>query len=74
MVGISYWNKEDVKQLQMDIKKYFIDENLTNLYWDEVPLKYAKSNYKLNVRECKISDIIEIDTYNELKAIDPSYK
>lgn len=74
MVGISFWNKEDAKQLQMDIKKYFVDENLTNLYWDEVPLKYAKSNYKLNVRECKISDIIEIDTYNELKAIDSSYK
>ena len=42
-------------------------------YWDQVPLDVKKQNYKIYVRECNKNDIIEIDTYNELKTIDKSY-
>ena len=33
----------------------------------------CKNNYKIHVRECHDGDIIEIDTFNELKQIDKSY-
>ena len=36
-------------------------------------LDVKKDNYKIHVRECNKGDIIEIDTFNELKAIDKSY-
>ena len=36
-------------------------------------LDVCKNNYKIHVRECHDGDIIEIDTFNELKQIDKSY-
>ena len=36
-------------------------------------LEYKKENYTVLVRECKMDDIVEIDTFNELKQIDKSY-
>ena len=41
--------------------------------WCYVPLVSFKSEYKVHVRECAMDDIEEIDTYDELCAIDPSY-
>ena len=73
MVGISYWTKEDGKKLSADVNKIYHSPGGTERYWDQVPLEYCKKNYKISVRECKTDDIVEIDTFNELKAIDPSY-
>ena len=42
-------------------------------YWDEVPLTYFADNYEVHVRECEASDIVEIDTFKELQAIDSAY-
>ena len=41
--------------------------------WEQVKLYIRKNNYKIYLRECKKEDIIEIDTFNELKAIDKTY-
>ena len=43
------------------------------LYWEQVPLVYKKNRYKVEVRACKDEDIVEIDTFRELKAIDRTY-
>ena len=42
-------------------------------YWEQVILDICKKNYNIYLRECQKEDIIEIDTFNELKAIDKSY-
>ena len=42
-------------------------------YWEQVPLVFCKKHYKVEVRECQENDIIEIDTFRELKAIDKTY-
>ena len=42
-------------------------------YWEQVPLVYRKNHYSVAVRECREEDIVEIDTFSELKAIDRSY-
>lgn len=73
MVGISYWTKEDGKQLAKDLVEVFNSPGGRERFWDEVPLVYKKSNYEIKVRECEINDVIEIDTYSELKAIDKTY-
>ena len=73
MYGISYYTAKDGKQLSKDIEKVYNMPGGKERYWDQVPLDICKANYKVNVRECKENDIIEIDTFNELKKIDPIY-
>lgn len=73
MVGISYWDNEDGKKLANDIPEVFAMPGGKEKYWEQVPLVVKKDNYKVAIKECKASDIIEIDTFNELKAIDKSY-
>lgn len=73
MVGISYWNKDDGKKLEKDIEDTFNMPGGHERYWDQVSLNYCKKNYVVEVRECKFEDIVEIDTFNELKAIDKTY-
>jgi len=73
MVGISYWNKEDGLKLSKDIEDTYNMPGGRERYWDQVSLNYCKKNYVVEVRECKFSDIVEIDTFNELKAIDKTY-
>ncbi len=73
MVGISYWTEKDGAQLARDAEEVFNAPGGKERYWDQVPLEYCINNYKLSVRQCTFDDIIEIDTFNELKAIDKSY-
>ena len=42
-------------------------------YWDQVVFDYHLEDYEIHVRPCTFSDIVEIDTFNELKRIDPNY-
>jgi len=73
MMGISYYTKKDGKQLNIDIEEVFNSPGGKEKYWDQVPLVERKQNYKIYVRECKVGDLIEIDTFNELKQIDKTY-
>lgn len=73
MVGISYWNEIDGNKLSQDIKNVYISPGGKERYWEHVPLVYCKGNYSVEIRECVAADIIEIDTFNELKAIDKTY-
>lgn len=73
MFGISYWTKEDGEKMETDIEKVFKSPGGKERYWDEVALRECIRNYKVWVREVEKGDIIEIDTYNELKQIDSIY-
>ena len=73
MVGISYWSEEDGKKLAVDIPDVYTSPGGKERYWEQVPLVYKKENYAVEVRECHDEDIVEIDTFNELKAIDKTY-
>lgn len=73
MVGISYWNGRDGRKLSEDIAKVYQSPGGKERYWEQVPLKYCKDNYQVKIRDCLESDIVEIDTFKELKAIDPTY-
>lgn len=73
MFGISYWSKEDAEKMEYDIEKVFKSPGGKERYWDEVALKECIKNYKVWVRSVEKGDIVEIDTYNELKQIDSVY-
>ena len=71
--GISYWNEEDGHKLSDDIKMTYEQPGGKERYWEQVPLVFCQKHYKVEVRECRENDIIEIDTFRELKAIDKTY-
>ncbi len=73
MVGISYWNENDGHRLSQDIPDVYTAPGGKERYWEQVPLVYKKDHYKVEVLPCKDEDIVEIDTFRELKAIDKTY-
>lgn len=73
MVGISYWDEEDGLRLAEDIAEAYALPGGKEFYWDQVPLKVFKDRYEVHVQDCKLDDIVEIDTFRELKAIDKTY-
>ncbi len=72
-VGISYWDEEAGKMLAEHIPAAFEVPGGKELYWEQVPLVKFKGEYKVEVRECTLEDIVEIDSFKELKAIDKAY-
>lgn len=74
MVGISYWSAEDGARLAEHIMDVYQRPGGKERYWDQVALEYHSKAYQIAIRECKPEDIVEIDTYRELKAIDPTYR
>lgn len=73
MVGISYYDENDGQNIEKDMEEVFNSPGGKEKYWEQVILDVCKKNYNIYLRECQKEDIIEIDTFNELKAIDPTY-
>lgn len=73
MVGISYWNEADGHRLSQDISDVFASPGGKERYWEQVPLVYCKEHYAVEVKDCHDEDIVEIDTFKELKTIDKTY-
>jgi CTP:phosphocholine cytidylyltransferase-like protein len=73
MFGISYWNQADGARLADHIKQVYEMPGGKERYWDQVALEYFNKDYSIEVRECTYEDIIEIDTFNELKKFDETY-
>ena len=71
--GISYWNGEDAEKLKADLRKVYAMRGGKENLWEQVPLRIMKKNYQIEIRKCHKSDIIEIDNFIELIAVDPSY-
>lgn len=73
MVGVYYFNAPDGAKLSEHIKEAYQAPGGKERYWETVPNLAYKGQYKIEVRPCKESDIVEIDTFRELKAIDKTY-
>lgn len=73
MVGISYWDEEDGRKLADHLQQAYQLPGGKEFYWEQVPLKVFKDEYTVEVCPCSEGDVIEIDTFRELKAIDKTY-
>jgi CTP:phosphocholine cytidylyltransferase-like protein len=71
--GISYWDAESGRKLASDLKEAYEMPGGKELFWTQIPTTVFHDNYKIEVRECSEGDIIEIDTFKELKKLDKSY-
>lgn len=73
-VGISYWNDEDGMKLSEHIRLAYEMPGGKERYWDQIPFSIFPEEYKVEIRECFDSDVTEIDTWRELKALDKAYE
>jgi len=65
---------DDCEKLRNDIQKVFNSRGGKEYLWENIPLKACKKNYKIEIRKCHKTDIVEIDNFSELVQIDDSYK
>ena len=72
--GISMWTEEDGKKLAELARAQIEDLKDWNIYWDELPLFRFSDQFDLGIRVIGENDIIEIDTFEELVEMDPSYE
>lgn len=73
LLGISYWSEADGHKLSNDLLETYQAPGGKERYWEQVPLLYCRNKYSVEIRECSEEDIIEIDTFRELKEIDKTY-
>lgn len=74
LYSISRWSAEDGKKLARHLEIQFEEKQNRQIYWDDVALFCYPEEYTLGVREMKKEDVVEIDGFEELVAIDPTYK
>lgn len=72
-ISVTYWDAKDGNQLGRDIDEVFHSKDGKKNYWQAVPFTLKKENYQIKLRECSESDIVEIDSFEELVAMDSSY-
>ncbi len=73
MYGISYWDARDGEALAHDLPAAFAQEENKQRFWDDVPCVLARDNYEVHLRPISFDDVDEIDTFDELVALDDSY-
>lgn len=74
MYGISYWTAEDGARIARDLPEAFEHEENKQRFWDDVPCVVVRENYKLRIEPCAFDDVDEIDSIEELMAIDSRYR
>ena len=51
----------------------FDTEDGKQIFWDDVAILRKPDNYEIYVRPCMQEDIVEIDDFEDLQKVDPSY-
>lgn len=74
LYSISRWTKEDGKKLKHHLEIEFEEKLNRQIYWDDVAMFCYPNEYKLGIYPMNKEDIVEVDNFDELVALDPSYK
>ena len=72
--GISYWTQADSARLREDFRQVYGEAGGKDYFWEFIPLVLRKERYAVEIRQCRKSDIMEIDNYYELAQLDPTYR
>ena len=71
--SVSFWSAEDGKKLRKHLEREDEAGN-RQIYWDDVALFCYPAEYRLGVRSIETGSLVEIDSFEELCAIDPEYR
>lgn len=73
MFGISFWNARDGARLAERVQDVYAMPGGKERFWDTVALNYFSAEFQVDIRECGFDDLVELDTYRELRELDSSY-
>ncbi len=74
LYSISRWNSEDGKKLRRHLETEFEETKNRQIYWDDVAMFCHFSDYRLGIYEMKKGDVVEVDSPDDLLALDPGYR
>lgn len=74
LFSISRWTEQDGRRLRKHLEYEFETKRNRQIYWDDVALFCYPEEYQLGIQEMQWGDVIEIDSLEELAAIDKSYQ
>ena len=74
LYSISYWTKDDALRLRTQLIEEFIQNKVTDVYWDDIAMFLHPKDYNLCGIKIKETDLKEIDTYLELTKEDNHYE
>ena len=74
LYSISRWSAEDGARLRGHLELEFEARGNRQIYWDDVAMFCHFDEYRLGIRPRRESACLEIDSLEELKAADPSYR
>ncbi len=73
LYSVSRWNAEDGGKLKLFLEEEFAKGN-TQIYWDDVPMFAHFDSFTLGIKEMNDGDVVEVDSIDELLALDDEYK
>ncbi|WP_405383029.1 sugar phosphate nucleotidyltransferase [Phascolarctobacterium sp.] len=73
LYSVSFWNDVDGKRLKHYLEVEFENKSNRQIYWDDIAMFCYPRDFQLGIRAMQSSDIIEIDSMQELVKIDSSY-
>lgn len=74
LFSVSRWSARDGRRLRRHLEIEFEEKRNRDIYWDDVALFCHPDEYRLGVFPMEAGDIAEVDSLNELAALDPSYR
>jgi CTP:phosphocholine cytidylyltransferase-like protein len=74
LFSISRWTEEDGKKLKHYLEEEFEVKKNDQIYWDDVAMFCYPKEFNLTIYPIKKGDIVEIDNFSELCALDSTYK
>lgn len=74
LFSISRWTAKDGRKLKHHLEVEFDERRNRQIYWDDVAMFCHFEEYDLGIRPMQTGDVIEVDDFSELSALDNSYE
>lgn len=74
LFSVSRWSAEDGRKLKKHLEEEFDMKQNRQIYWDDVAMFCHFDEYNLGIMPMQNGDIIEVDNFDELIALDKSYE
>lgn len=71
--SVSFWSAADGERLRRHLEYEYEVRRDRELYWDDVALFRYPDAYQLGIRQIAGDALVEIDSFEELCALDPAY-
>ncbi|MCR5184876.1 MAG: NAD/NADP octopine/nopaline dehydrogenase family protein [Bacilli bacterium] len=72
--GISYWNEKDGAFLAKKLLEMHEDKKNRQEFWEMCFFSIYQNEFNVHARACAKESIFEIDSFDELCAVDPSHR